>query len=151
MADNSRKEKSKMPFSTQFVIFTLLVTAVVFLPLTIVVSASMIPTLMAVIVDNHQRKTAWFAVGAMNLAGTVPSCFNLWDAGNTVAAAFNLLSQPMTIIISFGGALAGWFIYHNVPFFVAAIILRKNEGRLGDIDKRQKELIKKWGKEVETG
>ena len=151
--DNDKKAaaNSKIPFSVRFAVFMIFVTALVFLPSTIVFSVCMIPTLVAAIIDNEQRKTAWLTVGSMNLAGTVPGVFNLWDMGHTVPAAFQLVAQPMTIMLSFGGAAVGWMIYYNVTPIVALIILRKNEGRLKDIEKRQKVLVKKWGAEVAAG
>jgi hypothetical protein len=139
---------SGMPFSVRFAIFMIFVTALVFLPSTIVVSICMVPTLVAAIVDNNLRKTAWLTVGAMNFAGTVPAVFNVWDMGHTVPAAFQLVAQPMTIMLSFGGAAVGWMIYYNLTPIVAMIILKKNEVRLREIEKRQKELVKKWGGEV---
>jgi hypothetical protein len=159
MADKDKKDqdekaaagKARLPFSVRFAIFILLVTAVVLLPFTIVFSVCMIPTFVAAIVDTHKNKTAWFTVGVMNLAGTIPSLFSLWYAGFTVMSAFQLIIQPMTIIISFGAASAGWLIYHKVPLFVSQVLFRKNEKRLKEIEKRQKELVKKWGDEVAAG
>ncbi|MCK4944895.1 MAG: hypothetical protein KAS59_01365 [Alphaproteobacteria bacterium] len=139
---------SRMPFSVRFAFFMLPVAALVFLPSTIVFSVCMIPTLVAAIVDNHQQKTAWLTVGAMNLAGTVPIWFSLWDTGHTVPVAFQLVSTPGTIFLSYGGAVIGWIIYYNVTPFVAAIVLGKNEARYKAVERRQKELIKKWGEDV---
>lgn len=140
--------KARLPFSVRFAIFILLVAAVALLPLTIVFSVCMIPTFVAIIVDTHQKKTAWFTVGVLNLAGTIPALFNLWYAGFTLMAAFHLIIQPLTIIASFGAAAAGWFIYNRVPRFVAQVLFRNNEKRMKEIEKRQKELVKKWGEEV---
>ena len=155
MAKKDKKAKIKkklkthrMPFSVRFAFFMLPVAALVFLPSTIVFSVCMIPTLVAAIVDNHQQRTAWLTVGAMNLAGTVPIWFSLWDMGHTVSAAFQLVSTSGTIILSYGGAVVGWIIYYNVTPFVATIVLGKNEARYKTIERRQKELIKKWGEEV---
>lgn len=146
--DKAEAGKSKTPLSVRFAIFMVLVTAVVMLPTTILFSVCLIPTLVSFIIDNQRPKTAWLTVGAMNLAGTIPGWFLLWDQGHTLQAAFQLAMQPMTIIISFGGAAVGWMIYYNVTPFVAGIILKKNEYRLREIEKRQKELIRKWGEGI---
>lgn len=151
MADNKNEkstEKSGMPFSVRFAFFMVLVTAIVFLPTTIILFVGLIPTMVAAIIDNNPTKTAWLTVGAMNLAGTVPVWFMLLDAGHTIPAAFQLVGQPSTIILSYGGAAAGWFIYNWVTPWVAAMVQAKNERRLRDIDKRQKALIRKWGEDV---
>jgi hypothetical protein len=147
-AGTEEGKPQKTPFKVRFAIFMLFVTAVVFLPSTIVFSICMIPTLVAAIVDNNYQKTAWLTVGAMNLAGTVPAWFSLWDTGHTIPGAFNLVMQPETLLIAYGGAFIGWVIYNNITPVVAALVLNKNERRLRAIDKRQKELVKKWGEEV---
>ena len=138
-------EKVKTPFAVRFAVFMILVTAVVFLPTTIFFSVCLIPTLVASIVDNHPRKTMWLTVGAMNMAGTVPVWFSLLDAGHTVSAAFQLIVQPTTLLVSYGGAFVGLCVYNYVTPLVAAAVQNKNERRLRDIDKRQKALLKKWG------
>ena len=155
MADKDKKksgeketEKGKSSFSVRFAFFMLFVTAVVFLPTTILFSICLIPTLVAAIIDNQPQKTIWLTVGAMNMAGTVPNWFTLWDMGHTIPAAFQLIAQPMTIILSYGGAAAGWLIHLNVTPLVAKMILARNEARLREIDRIQKNLVKKWGDEV---
>lgn len=150
MADKNKTagERPKKSFSVRFAIFMLLVTAVIFLPTTILFSVCLIPTFVAFVTDNHWPKTAWLTVGAMNLAGTIPGWFLLWDQGHTIQMAIHMIIQPMTIIISFSGAAVGWLIYYNVPSLVAGIILKKNEYRLREVEKRQKELIRKWGEGI---
>ena len=140
-----------MPMSLRFAFFMLFVTALVFLPTTIVFSISMIPTLVAAVIDSHRQKTAWLTVGALNLAGTVPILFNLWDNGHTIPAAFSLISNPVSLMVAYGASAVGWMIYYNVTPLVATFVLSKNERRLREIDKIQKELIKKWGEGVTGG
>ena len=148
--------KSGTLMMVRFAIFMVFVTAVIFLPTTIIWSICMLPTLVAAIIDNHPKKTAWLTVGAMNTAGTVPIWFSLLDsgqysmldAGHAIPAAFQLITQPMTIIVSYGGAAIGWILYYKVTPLVAAGVQIKNERRLRDIEKRQKALVKKWGEGV---
>ena len=150
MTDEKKQEpvRYKTPMSVRFSFFMMFVTAIVFLPSTILLFVCMIPTLVAWVIDNQARKTAWLTVGAMNLAGTVPVWVNLLEMGHTVAGAFHMITDPKTIMLSYGGAVVGWAIYYNVTPFVASVVLKKNERRLRDIEARQQDLIKKWGKEV---
>ena len=140
--------QDKMSFAMRFLLLMLFILAFIFLPTTIVFSVCMVPTLVAAIIDSNVRKTAWLTVGAMNMAGTVPVWFSLLDAGHTIPAAFQLISQPSTFLLPLGGTAIGWLIYNKVTVFVAAIVQKKNEGRLKDIDKRQQILIRKWGEGV---
>jgi len=153
MAEKKTKEKkeiksNKTSFSLKFAFFMFFVTMLVFLPSTLLFAVCLIPTLVAYITDNHQRKTAWLTVGAMNVAGIVPIWFNLIETDHTIDNAIALVSDPSNIMISFGGALIGFFIQMNVTPFVAGIISLKNEARLRTIEKRQKDLIIKWGKDI---
>ena len=149
--DKKEKKKSGTPLSVRFAFFVSMVAAVVFLPTTIVLAVCMIPTMVAMMVDSQTEKTAGMTVGAMNFVGTVPVWFSLWDAGHTIPAALQIALQPMTIMLSYGAAAVGWLLYNNIPSFVASLIVSKNERRLRDIDRRQRELLKKWGKDVTMG
>jgi hypothetical protein len=140
--------REKKPFSVRFAIFMVLVAALVFLPFTIVFLVCMIPTIVSSVIDNHRQKTAWLTVGAMNLAGTIPVLFTLAETGRTLGGAVQIISTPANLLMAYGGAAAGVFIYNYITPMVASVVFHKNEKRLRDIEKRQKELIKKWGEEV---
>jgi len=142
------EQKKNKAGSVRFAVFMLFVTMFVFLPTTILFSVCLIPTMVAYIVDNSLNKTIWVTVGVMNVAGTIPAWFKLWDMGHHIEHAIDIILQPTTIIVSYGGAAVGWFIYINVTPFIASIIIMKNESRLKQIDKRLKELLKKWGDDV---
>jgi len=90
----------------------------------------------------------WITIGSLNLAGTVPAWFDLWSRGHNLSSAIGVLTEPMTLFIAYGGAGIGWLIYNNVTPLVAGMMVRKNQKRLKDIEKRQKELVKKWGDDV---
>ncbi|MBU6474680.1 MAG: hypothetical protein KGL10_09900 [Alphaproteobacteria bacterium] len=138
----------KASFSTRFALFAVLVVGAIFVPFTIVFFVCMIPTMVSAIVDNQPRKTAWLTIGAMNMAGMVPVWGALLDRGHTIQTAFQLVLQPEMLLVSYGGAFAGWVIYNKVTPLVARIIQIKNERRLQDIARRQEELVRKWGEKV---
>jgi len=84
-------------------------------------------------------------VGAMNLVGTLPAALTLWEKGGRIEQAIALLLQPQTLMIAYVAAAFGWAIYFYVPPIVAGMMVRRNEKRLKDIEKRQQELVRKWG------
>lgn len=143
-----KPKKKKMPFAAKFSIFLILTIMLVFFPSTVLFCGCMIPTFVAGLIDNQPQKTAWITVGAMNFAGTVPAWFTLWDTGHTLANALLLIMQPKILVIAYGGAGIGWFLYYNITPLVAAGIAMRSEKRLKDIDKRQKELVRRWGQAV---
>jgi len=142
------KPKKKASFKSKMLIFSLMVTAVVFLPSTLVIAVCMIPAIVAGMVDRQKQKTAWITVGAMNLAGTLPAWFMLFEAGHTMDVALALVMKPGVLMMAYGAAAIGWVIYNNVTPLVAGVVVAKNERRLKEIAKRQKELVRKWGEEV---
>lgn len=149
-AENGESRK-KMPLSLRFAIFVLMVTAVIFFQTTILFCGCLIPSFVAALIDNHRHKTLWITVGCMNFAGTVPAWFTLWEMGHRVADAFYLLSQPKTLATAYAGAAIGWVLYYNITPFVARLMVLKSEKRLKDIEKRQKDMVRKWGPEVAGG
>lgn len=140
--------KKKSPVSLKFAVFAALVIAGIFFPTTVLLCGCMLPTFVAALVDNNLHKTAGMTVGAMNLAGSVPAWLHLWRSGHNLENALSLLMDPETLLVAYGAAAAGWIVYIYIPPVVAAFLVRKYEKRLKDIEKRQKELVRKWGAEV---
>ena len=148
MAETEKKKKKSMPFQVKFAIFCVLVAAVIFLPSTLVFLSCMVPTIVASIIDRNPQRTLWITIGALNLAGTVPAVFGLWEKGHHLDNAISTVTDPTNLLIAYGAAGVGWLVYQNITPFVAAIMVRKNEIRLKEIEKRQKELVRKWGEDV---
>lgn len=138
----------KAAWNLRVAIFILLVCALVFAPSALVFAVCMLPTLVASIIDKNAHKTLWLTIGSVNLAGTVPAWFRLWDMGHDMGSALMVLSNPGVLLVAYGAAAAGWVIHMNVTPLVAALIIRRNEGRIKDIDKRQRELVRKWGEDI---
>jgi len=145
-----KTEKRKIPFSVKFAILCLIVIAALFYPTTVLVMGCMVPTYVAALTDRNPQKTAWITVGAMNLAGTVPAVVMLWQSGQRLDHALAELLQTMTLIVAYGAAGIGWILYYNITPFVSSMMLLRNEKRLKDIEKRQKDLIRKWGEGVSS-
>lgn len=139
---------AKKSFSLRFAIFFLMIMAALFFPTTVLFCGGLLPTLIAAIVDDRPQKTAWLTVGAMNFAGIVPAWFDLWHVGHTLSAAFQILAQPRTIILAYTAAAIGWAIFFQVPKIIVGFMIRRAEGRVRDIEKRKRELVRKWGTEV---
>ena len=144
-----KSKKSKGTFGLRMSLFSLLVCALVFAASTLVFAVCMLPTLVAALIDKNPSKTLWLTIGSVNLAGTVPAWFRLWEmGGHSITNSMAVLSNPATLLVAYAGAAGGWVIHMNVTPLVAALAVKRNEGRLKDIEKRQRDLIRKWGEEV---
>lgn len=149
MADNKAQSgKKKMNLSAKFSIFTMMMAGAVFYPTTVLMVVGMLPTIVAPLIDDRPQKTAWLTVGAMNFAGILPAWFQLFERGHDLHNALGLVFNPGVLLLAYGGASVGWFLYHQVPKGVAGILAMRSERRLRDIEKRQRELVRKWGPEV---
>lgn len=138
----------KTSLSLRFAYFFMMVLAALFFPTTVLFCGGLLPTLIAALVDDRPQKTAWLTVGAMNFAGIVPAWFDLWHAGHTLKAAFDILSDPKTIIVAYTAAAIGWAIFFQVPKIIIAFMIRRAEARMREIEKRKRELLRKWGNEI---
>lgn len=141
-------KKTKTPFALKFSVFLLLVAGAIFLSTSVLFVVCMVPTLVAMVIDRQPQKTMWITIGAMNLAGTLPSLFSLWQISGDLNDTFALLTHPLTMLMAYGAAAMGWVIHQNFTPFVASVLVRKNQIRLKEIEKRQKELVRKWGDDV---
>ncbi|MGH1398069.1 MAG: hypothetical protein ACRBCT_02535 [Alphaproteobacteria bacterium] len=125
-----------------------LLFAIFLLSTTFVLAIGMLPTIVAVFVDTTPRKSKVLAVGAMNLAGCFPFLLELWTGGNDFERAFRLVTDPKAIIVMYAAAAAGYVISWALTGAVAAFLVQKAKMRLSAIEKRQKELVERWGKDV---
>lgn len=142
------RKKPKISASVRAAIFCLLVLGVMYFPMTVLFCGCMLPAFVAALVDNKPDKTAGITVGAMNLAGTVPAWLELFSRGGRIEDALSMLLMPKTLLLAYGAAALGWIIYLQVPDLVSGMLVKRNQKRLGDIDRRQQELIRKWGARI---
>jgi len=138
----------KTPFSVRLAVLCLILVAVVFFPMTVLFCGCMLPSFVAAIVDRHPQKTAGITIGALNLAGTVPAWLELVRLGAGIEHAITLLLQPRILLMAYAAAALGWALYFYIPPLIAAMLVRKAEKRLKEIEKRQAELTRKFGAAV---
>jgi hypothetical protein len=143
-----KASKGTLTWPLRSAVFLMLICAAIFAPATVIFFVCMMPTFVAALIDKQPQKTLWLTVGSMNLAGTVPAWFRLWEAGGGMGESIEIISNPSVLLVAMGSAAAGWLIHMNVTPLVATLVVRRNEGRLRDIDKQQRELVRKWGDAV---
>lgn len=130
------------------VLFLLLPFGLLVLPTTLLLAAGLIPTMVAIIADRDPDKSAALSVGAMNFAGVMPFCIQLWQGGHTSDLTFRLLSAPTTWIIMYAAAGAGWIVYYIVPRLVAGYNVSRAEAKIAELQVGRNDLIADWGPEV---
>ncbi len=142
---NKAKKKS---FKSLMFTFLSLLMAVVFLPTTFLLMIALLPSFVAAFVDRAKRKTRAVTVGAMNLAGTTPFLLTLWQKENSFDQAFDIVTDPKAIIAIYSFAVVGYLIDWAMTGIVSGFLLQRGKSRVKAIEKRQKQLVDRWGKEV---
>ncbi|MCM2344176.1 MAG: hypothetical protein NDJ24_06410 [Alphaproteobacteria bacterium] len=142
-----KKAKGKGSWSSQILLIFVLLTAIVFLPTTMLVLFGMLPTVVAVLIDR-QGGTRAVTVGSMNLAGCFPFLLDLWTKSHTAEYAGTLITDPRTIIVIYAAAGMGYLIDWALSGIVATIMMQRATLRLAQIRKRQAAMVIRWGKEV---
>jgi hypothetical protein len=136
--------------STFITVAVILVTALAMtaLPLCILVIAGCLPTIVAVLVDRHRRRYLARTVGAMNLAGVLPSALKMWMVGISFHSLVQVINSPVNWLVMYGGAAAGWMLYFAVPPIVAMVVQVNVDETQRRLEARAKALVEEWGEEV---
>src|SRR5258708_19583401 len=78
------------------------------LPLVVVLTAGMLPTLVTLLVERQRPRYLSYTVGVMNSAGVLPILLALAKGHVTMAAVAVTLANPMSWIVMYSAAAAGW-------------------------------------------
>ena len=130
------------------IIFALLI--VVALPSVLFIGFSMMPGLVAYIVDRTEEKSATFCVGGLNFCGTFPYLLQLWFGDHTVSQAMQLITDVFVLAVMYGGAAMGWMLYLSLPPVIASFIQVMSQKRLDQLRTTQRTLLEEWGDELIT-
>lgn len=121
---------------------------VVLLPTTLVTLVLGLPTLVALLVDRSRERYLVATVGLLNLCGLLPALIALWNRGQSIDAAFRLLTDLLYWLVAFGAAGVGWAIFISLPPLLTSYFGLISQRRLQQLRKRQKQLIEAWGEDV---
>ncbi len=144
--NKSAKKKNK-GWGLQIIMIFLFLSAILFMPTTVLLLLGMLPTVVAIIIDRKGGTRA-MTVGSMNLCGCLPFLLDLWTKSHTMEHAVGLITDPRTIIVMYAAAGIGYMIDWALSGIVATIMIQRATSRLSAIRKRQEEMIVRWGAEV---
>jgi len=144
-----RKKKSKkLTWRGQIIlVFTLLAGAAA-LPTTVMLFLGMLPTMACLFIDRTAEKTRVLTVGAMNAAGCSPFIVQLWTTQNTFESSISIVTDPRTVIVMYCAAGIGYMLDWAISGIVATIMVQRAQHRIALIEKKQEEMIERWGREV---
>ena len=124
--------------------------ALMIIPTVIVLLVSLLPTAVAFFTARRKGWYGAICVGAMNLAGAAPVLAELWFTGHTIDAAFEGITDVLSLLVIYGSAGAGWIIYSTAPSIVSVYTVMTSDRRIIALKTKQQELLAKWGPDVES-
>jgi hypothetical protein len=119
-------------------------------PTMIVLGVALVPTGVAFLLERKKGFYGGLTVGAMNLAGAAPFLGDLWFDGHTVEAALGIITNVFAWMSFYGAALFGWAIYSTTPGVIGTFMAMTAGRRITAMRDQQKELVQKWGPDVES-
>lgn len=125
-----------------------LMVGAVFLPVAVVFMVGMLPSFVAFFVDNTRERTRAFTVALLNFVTCFPFMLDVAMKTQTLESAYDILLDPINVVVMFSGAVAGYFLDWTLAGISNVIMTTKARARLESIDKRHAELKRKFGIEV---
>jgi hypothetical protein len=134
----------------KIIIITILALAVAFLPTTIILAFSMMPTIASFSVDKTVNRTRTLCIAFMNFAGAFPYILEFWTQANIqdIEAAFSIIGDTQNIIIIYLLAAGGYAIDIAVTGIMSSLMIQQASSRVKSIEKRQQEMVGQWGEKV---
>lgn len=140
--------KKSMGWRSRLLLCVMMLTSIAALPTTIIFFIGMLPTVMSRFTNKGAKSTRVLTVGFMNFAACFPFWFQLMRKGHNFSNAVDIITDPLTIVIMYGGAVMGYMIEWALAGFVAGLMVSRGKARLEKIKEIQAELVDRWGPEV---
>lgn len=147
-AKRKKKKKALISWKIQILLIFILLAALAAMPTTVMLFFGMMPTAVALFVDRTESKTRALTVGAMNAAGCSPFVLRLWSTGHSLENAFMIITDPRSIIVMYCAAGVGYLLDWTISGLVGTLMVSKATRRREMIEKRQQEMVERWGREV---
>ncbi|HOO50118.1 MAG TPA: hypothetical protein PLK94_02400 [Alphaproteobacteria bacterium] len=143
-----QKSKGKKSIKHRVLLVGFFLTSVAILPTTVLFFFGMMPSIVARFIDTSSQKMRTLTITFMNMAAVFPFFFQLIQKGHSLDHTLEILTDPLNIVIMYGGAFMGYLIDWGLSGIVATMMVQKGHTRLKQIKKTQQELITRWGEEV---
>ncbi len=145
-----KKIKSAVNFSIKYILFlaVLILLTILFLPTAIFLAIALLPTVIAILTDKSSGKNKSFTIGSLNFAGCFPYLLGIWVNHDVADLSFDYLSRPQTIIVIYGAAVFGYFIYWFTTTIVSILLIQRSKARLKKISNEKEALENRWGNKV---
>ncbi len=115
------------------------------MPVFVLLTIGLIPTMVAFLIDRRPEKYAAFCVGGFNLCGVIPLALELFVQGRTFPALGHIIGSPLNWLIMYGAAALGWIVFSWTPEAVLRLMAFQDRKRIATLHRRQEQLVEEWG------
>lgn len=136
------------------IVLTALSSGLIFLGYTyvmVLIVVSMLPAVVAHVVDRRPRRWASRTVMFFNIAGLLPHLFDIMMSHDPNAMASHLLSDPYIWLVIYGFAGFGWLFVYIVPQIVFLFLVVRSDHSIRKLEAKRQELVDEWGDKVRGG
>ena len=118
------------------------------LPAFLVSLVGLLPTVISVVTDRTPGHRATWCVATTNIAGMLPIIAKSFKGDNDMAAAIELLVDPINWLVMYVGAGMGWVLLWIGPAIAEVFVTQKAASEARSLQENQQKLIAEWGRKV---
>ncbi len=118
------------------------------LPAFLVSLVGLLPTVVSVATDRTPGLRASWCVAITNIAGLLPIIAKSFKGDNDLAAAIELLVDPINWLVMYVGAGMGWVLLWIGPVIAEVFVTQKAASEARGLQESQGKLIAEWGRKV---
>ena len=108
----------------------------------------LLPTVVSVVTDRTPGHRASWCIAITNIAGVLPIIAKSLKGDNDMAAAIELLVDPINWLVMYVGAGMGWVLLWIGPVIAEVFVTQKEGSEARRLQEDQKKLIAEWGRKV---
>jgi hypothetical protein len=148
------KDKAKRPSSAASLMIKILLTMVSLVVLVISGYAfiffvvSVLPTIVAFIIDKRISRSASNTIGVFNIMGITKYIMDIWNTGTPSEFAKHLLTDSDVWIRVYGMVAIGWIFVWAFPQVWAIYYVRYSVKKAKKLYEVHNDLVREWGPEV---
>ena len=135
-------------------VLTALSTVLIFMGFTyvvVLVVVSLVPAVVATVVDRRPKRWASRTVVFFNIAGLLPSLFDIFLSADPDNSAMHQLSDPYVWLMVYGFAGFGWVVVYIIPQVVFLFLLIRSDHTIAKLESKRQALVDEWGDRVRGG
>jgi hypothetical protein len=151
MAKDASKAKTAQGakgFNPALLLLLLLPATALMLPMTIVLLAALVPSLVARMVDSGPGRYLTLTVFSLNLVGALYFVHELLALGNSLDVLAIVLRDSIGWLAALSGAGCGWLMFLAMPPLVAKMAEAQSALRMRRVHRDQTQLTEEWGQVV---